>query len=100
MTLPKIKLLQNNFYSIDLPNGEIYISYETPVAVRVCGKGIFRRGQFYSNTTSRHINKWCYGFAKVDEVEFTALISEVLGEAIRTLSESPEEKFKRFLDIH
>ena len=36
----------------------ILVSYETPVAAHVEGRGYFRTSQYHSNTTSKHIARW------------------------------------------
>ena len=44
---------------ISLADGtEVLFSYSTPVAALVPGKGWIRTEQFYSTTTSKHINRW------------------------------------------
>jgi hypothetical protein len=44
---------------ISLADGtEVLFSYSTPVAALVPGKGWIRTEQFYSVTTSKHINRW------------------------------------------
>ena len=39
---------------------QVLFSYETPVAVSTIN-GMFVTEQKYSNTTTKHINKWCAG---------------------------------------
>lgn len=36
----------------------ILVSYDTPVAVFVPGKGLFKSERFYSRTTSRHVSQF------------------------------------------
>jgi hypothetical protein len=44
---------------ISLADGtEVLYSYSTPVAALVPGKGWIRTEEFYSATTSKHINRW------------------------------------------
>jgi hypothetical protein len=44
---------------VSLADGtEVLYSYSTPVAALVPGKGWIRTEQFYSKTTSKHINAW------------------------------------------
>ena len=40
---------------------QIFFSYRTPVAAYLPEKGYVRTSQFWSVTTSRHINKWLKG---------------------------------------
>jgi hypothetical protein len=46
---------------VHLPVGSILFSYETPVAAYVSGRGYVRTDKKFSNTTSKHINKWLDG---------------------------------------
>lgn len=60
MTL-KLRPIASNMTEVDLANGDtVLFSYSTPVAARTAG-GLIRTNQFWSVTTSRHINKWCGG---------------------------------------
>lgn len=64
--------LGRNVAEIELTNDVLILfSYQTPVACKVNGK-YFRTKQFWSVTTSRHINKWLNG-ADCGEIEQTAL---------------------------
>lgn len=55
----KIKLIGSNQTELYKNNGDIvFFSYETPVAIYLSGKGYFRTSKKFSNTTTRHINKW------------------------------------------
>lgn len=56
----KIQSLAANQTQIVLANGTIlFVSYSTCVGCFIPGKGCFKTTQFWSNTTSRHLNKWC-----------------------------------------
>lgn len=55
----KIRSLAANQTEVTLNDGTIvFVSYETPVAAFVAGRGILRSEQYYSRTTSKHINAW------------------------------------------
>ena len=60
-------LLKNqgpNQSELILENGShILFSYETPVAVSTVD-GLFVTDQWYSSTTTKHINKWCEGITR------------------------------------
>ena len=60
-------LLKNqgsNQSELVLDNGShILFSYETPVAVSTVD-GLFVTDQWYSSTTTKHINKWCEGITR------------------------------------
>lgn len=55
----KIKSIGSNKTELELDNLLILISYETPVAaIRYNGKGALKTEEFFSITTSKHINQW------------------------------------------
>lgn len=63
----KLKQVGSNMTELRLDDAEgfdavhILFSYETPVAAWVCGQGFLRTSERYSQTTTRHINKWLDG---------------------------------------
>ena len=55
----KITPIAANQNVISFPNGvEVFFSYKTPVAGYHPDKGYLRTKEYYSSTTSRHINKY------------------------------------------
>jgi hypothetical protein len=62
----------------------ILFSYKTPVIVYEAGQGAVASEQFYSTTTSKHINKYAkkHGLTlrKIDHDKFLAIVSKVLTE--------------------
>lgn len=55
----KVSPIGSNMTEITLSNGtRILYSYETPVAARLVDGSSVRTNTFYSNTTSKHINKY------------------------------------------
>ncbi len=55
----RVKQVTVTSTQISLADGtEVLYSYSTPVAALVPGKGWIRTEQFYSVTTSKHINRW------------------------------------------
>ena len=50
-----------NMTEIETSEARILFSYRTPVAAYVFGRGYVRTEEFFSVTTSRHINKWLDG---------------------------------------
>jgi hypothetical protein len=55
----KIKSIAANQTEITLSNGTIiFVSYETPVAAFVAGRGVLLTSNFYSRTTKKHVNAW------------------------------------------
>ena len=55
----RVKQVTVTSTQISLADGtEVLFSYETPVAALVPGKGWIRTEEFYSVTTSKHINRW------------------------------------------
>ena len=57
----KIKPVGSNMTEIQLDDVHVLFSYETPVAACIFGEGFVRTSQWYSQTTTRHINKWLQG---------------------------------------
>jgi hypothetical protein len=59
MNLTPIKA---NMTEVDLGNGiKVLFSYKTPVAYKIlgpCGMEYFATEEYYSRTTSKHINAW------------------------------------------
>jgi hypothetical protein len=43
---------------VQTDKARILFSYKTPVAAWISGKGYVRTNQFWSVTTSKHINSW------------------------------------------
>ena len=58
-----MKLYQkgSNMTELDLGFAQVFFSYETPVAARLTDGTLVRTDQWYSATTSKHINKWLEG---------------------------------------
>lgn len=55
----KIKTIGSNQTEIEFKTGiVVLVSYATPVAAFIPGKGIARTETKHSATTSKHINKW------------------------------------------
>ena len=64
----RLKQIGSNQTEIIFNNGtHVLFSYETPVAVST-GNGLFVTENKYSNTTTKHINKWCRGINHVNTV--------------------------------
>lgn len=57
----------SNMTEVDTGSALILVSYSTPVAASISGSFI-RTAKKYSQTTTRHINKWLAG-AHATEVE-------------------------------
>ena len=57
----KIKQIASNMTELDLGFAQVFFSYETPVAARLTDGTLVRTDQWYSATTSKHINKWLNG---------------------------------------
>jgi hypothetical protein len=55
----RVKQVTVTSTQVSLADGtEVLFSYQTPVAALVPGKGWMRTEEFYSVTTSKHINRW------------------------------------------
>ena len=53
--------IASNMTEVETSEARILFSYRTPVAAYVFGRGYVRTEEFFSVTTSRHINKWLDG---------------------------------------
>ena len=56
----KIKRLGPNQIEVTVQGWRVLVSYEQPVAA-VCGLTVIRSAKKWSNTTTRHVNKWLAG---------------------------------------
>ena len=73
----KLKQLGSNQTELVLNDGtQVLFSYETPVACWIDGQ-FYRTDKKWSQTTSRHINKWAHCALSKPQVFFDVL---VLGE--------------------
>jgi hypothetical protein len=52
------ELSRNTAYANDIV---VFLSYETPVAAFLAGRGYFRTTETQSRKTSKHINRWLGG---------------------------------------
>jgi len=75
----KCQVLASNVAQVSLSDGtEVLYSYQTAVAILIPGRGWVRDGHYYSQTTSRHINKYAdRDAAMVTHEEFLRLIEAV-----------------------
>ena len=70
----KLTPIAANQNEVEFTNGtQVFFSYKTPVAAYCPSRGYIRTAQFWSSTTSRHINKWLKGITEVTEVPQTVL---------------------------
>ena len=61
-SLMKLRRIGYNQTVVEYNNGsEVFFSYDTPVAARLQDYEYLRTQDFYSKTTSRHINKYLDG---------------------------------------
>ena len=75
----KLTPIAANQTELELTNGtQVFFSYKTPVAAYCPDKGYIRTAQFWSVTTSRHINKWLDGVTRVTEVS-QEYLTELVG---------------------
>lgn len=67
----EVKALGSNQTLIVKSDKEILVSYETPVAAFIQGRGYFCTEKYFSKTTSKHINSWLSGAkAQIKPQEF------------------------------
>ena len=75
----KLTPIAANQNEVEFTNGtQVFFSYKTPVAAYCPSQGYIRTAQFWSSTTSRHINKWLKGVSEVAIVPQTVL-QELVG---------------------
>ena len=65
----KLTPIAANQTEVETADARIFFSYRTPVAAYVFGRGFVRSEDFFSVTTSRHINKWIRTDSKTDTTE-------------------------------
>ena len=65
----KLFPIATNQTEVETAEARIFFSYRTPVAAYVFGRGYVRSQEFFSTTTSRHINKWIGTDSKTDTTE-------------------------------
>jgi len=55
----KLTPIAANMTELELEDGTtVFFSYKTPVAGFIPGQGVFRTEEKFSQTTTKHINKW------------------------------------------
>ena len=50
--------IASNMTEVETSEARILFSYRTPVASYIFGEGFVKTEQYWSVTTSKHINKW------------------------------------------
>ena len=65
--------IASNMTEVETSEARILFSYRTPVAAYIFGEGFVKTDQFWSVTTSRHINKWIGKDVTTEEVSQTYL---------------------------
>jgi len=73
----RIRPLGTNQTELTVGEYTILFSYTTPVAYNKEGVGFFRTATTYSNTTTRHIDRWLDGVkaVKVDQLQIDLILS-------------------------
>jgi len=74
-----MKLYQkgSNMTELDLGFAQVFFSYETPVAARLTDGSLVITNQHYSQTTTKHVNKWLSGceHTRVDQKRIDCLLT-------------------------
>ena len=71
--------IASNMTEVETNDARILFSYRTPVAAYIFGEGFVKTEQFWSVTTSRHINKWGAKDGKeVPQSRLDSLVQEIL----------------------
>ena len=78
MNLKKIRQTAASTLSIPSTNCEVLFSYQTPVAFHdIGGDTYYRHDNFYSVTTSKHVNAFCGGNTfKVETKDWAELLNK------------------------
>ena len=64
----EVRAIGSNQTEVETSDGtRVLVSYNTPVAAYIVGRGYVRTSEHYSKTTTAHINKWLDG-AKYETV--------------------------------
>tara|TARA_R110002020_G_scaffold141155_4_gene312800 strand:- start:515 stop:802 length:288 start_codon:yes stop_codon:yes gene_type:complete len=87
----KLKSISNNETEITTETGtRILFSYETPVAVINSQGDCFTTEKKYSNTTTRHINKWVNGlnYTSVPQPVINLLIADSILKIVSLYSDN------------
>ena len=72
----RINIIGSNQTELYLGNGTVVLfSYNTPVAARTADDGFIKTSTKWSNTTSKHINKWGgFGGKEVEQSVLDSLV--------------------------
>lgn len=76
----RLKHLASNFYLLEMQNGKVYFSYETPIAFIKDGM-ITARVNDWGPTTGKHLNKISEKENRIGGTEFTLRLKEFLRDA-------------------
>ena len=57
----KLKPIKHNYNIVSFNGDQILFSYETPVAIIQSDGSVYRTSQYFSKTTTTHINKFLTG---------------------------------------
>ena len=71
----EVKSIGRNKTVIETDDKMILVSYSTPVAAWIKGRGYLRTSEYHSVTTSKHINEW---LAEQDAAKVTPVEQEEL----------------------
>jgi hypothetical protein len=81
----KLNPIKANMTELQINDKLILFSYKTPVACHIDQKGYFQTEDYYSPTTTKHINLWLkqQGFTKEDLYQVTMIPQEVLNNLLK-----------------
>jgi hypothetical protein len=75
----KVRNVGSNMTELMTDGCTVLFSYETPVAAYTPTQGYVRTAKWYSQTTTRHINKWLDGVTAEEMPQ--AFFDNITGEA-------------------
>jgi hypothetical protein len=81
----KLKEIANNQAELfdSLTGGSVLFSYDTPVAAILPSGRALKTSEFYSATTTKHVNKWLTVFDNVETVD-QDFINNLANQAYRS----------------
>ncbi len=73
----RLKQFGSNMTVLDIGFAQVFFSYETPVAACLTDGSLIITNQHYSQTTTKHVNKWLNGceHTRVDQRRIDCLLT-------------------------
>jgi hypothetical protein len=97
----KVIHVASNCVEVQLNKGQVLFSYETPVAISLDEEvlgfevGVYRTAEKFSNTTSKHINKWTATRHSLPQAEIERLANNLSWKSFTKTTCSPKSSFSK-----